>query len=193
MINFDEVIDIDAVPKESQEQLDKKRYERISGRIAALSFSVILLLGLIAVLAIGLQFQRIMQNLNASRSAWGAASSELTSRFSTAEAYFKTVNYLDNSPSLTDWSYYYNQFSKSRQFDRQVESAQKLEGMLEAILSQKSILGSPITPLSPSDGMLDLLENEKKRKESETSFLGSWTKTLLRLKTPQFFESVSKQ
>lgn len=55
MINFDEVIDIDAVPKESQEQLDKKRYERISGRIAALSFSVILLLGLIAVLAIGLQ------------------------------------------------------------------------------------------------------------------------------------------
>jgi hypothetical protein len=82
VINFDEVIDIDAVPKESQEQLDKKRYERISGRIAALSFSVILLLGLIAVLAIGLQFQRIMQNLNASRSAWGAASSELTSQFS---------------------------------------------------------------------------------------------------------------
>lgn len=193
MINFDEIIDVDAVPKETLEQQQQKQRELISGRVAVISFSLILLLGLIAVLSIGLQFQAIMYRLNASRSAWGAASSELTERFAEAENYLSSVNYLEESPTLMDWKYYYTQFVASRQFDRQVASAQKLEEMLEALLSQKTLSPvAPITPLKPRDGLLKLLEQEQLRKKTETGLLGTWTKILLRLKTPLYFESVSK-
>ena len=192
MINFDEVIDVEAIPKEHSEHPNQQQ-GAISGKVAVASFSLILLLGFVAVLSIALQFQSIMQRLNASRSAWGAASTELSSRFAEAEKYLSSVNYLDGSPTLLDWTYYYSQFSESRQFDRQVISASKLEGMLEAILSQKSLPPTaPITPLKPQNGLLELLEQEQLRKQTETSFLGSWTKTLLRLNTPLYFESISK-
>ncbi|MFM8186989.1 MAG: hypothetical protein ACKN85_00795 [Pirellula sp.] len=134
-----------------------------------------------------------MKSLNASRSAWGEASTELTARFTEAENYLSSVSYLDNSPTLVDWKYYYAQFAESRQFDRQVASAQKLEAMLEALLSQRSLPPTaPITPLAPGKGLLNLLEKEQLRKESETGILGTWTKLLLRLKTPQYFESVTQ-
>lgn len=195
MINFDDVVDIEAieaVAKAPGKDLQEEQQDRISGKVAVVAFSLILLLGLIAVLSIALQFQSIMQRLNASRSSWGPASTELSKRFDEAEHYLSSVDYMGNSPTLTDWSYYYNQFHESRQFDRQVASAQKLEEMLEALLSQQSLPPtSPITPLKPGFKLLELLEKEKLRKQSEMSFLGRWTKTLLRLKTPSYFESVN--
>lgn len=194
MINFDDVVDIEAieaVAKAPAKDLQEEQQDRISGKVAVVAFSLILLLGLIAVLSIALQFQTIMQRLNASRSSWGPASTELSKRFDEAEHYLSSVDYLGNSPTLTDWSYYYSQFRESRQFDRQVASAQKLEEMLEGLLSQQSLPPtSPITPLKPGSKLLELLEKEKLRKQSELSFLGIWTKNLLRLKTPSFFESV---
>jgi hypothetical protein len=134
-----------------------------------------------------------MQRLNASRSAWGAASSELSKRYGQAEQFLSSVDYMGNSPTLTDWKYYYSQFLQSRQFDRQVGPAQRLEEMLEALISQRVLPPTaPIHPLQPESGLLELLEKEKQRKESEQGVLGSWTKSLLWLKTPQYFESISR-
>jgi hypothetical protein len=193
--NFDEIVDVEAIakiagkePEQQQEQSD-----RISGKVALIAFSLILLIGLVAILSIGLKFQGIMQSLNASRSAWGRASGELVKRFGDAEQFLSSVDYLGNSPTLTDWKYYYAKFGESQQFDRQVEPAQKLESMLEALLSQQSLPPTaPIGHLNPGKDLLDLLDKEKTRKDSEMSFLGSWTKTILRLKTPPYFESVSR-
>lgn len=193
MINFDEVVDIEAVAKAAEKELKKTDQDVISGKVAVAAFSMILLLGFIAVLSIGLQFQAIMQRLNASRSAWGEASKELTERFDQAEQFLSSVDYMNNSPTLTDWNYYYAQFGESRQFDRQVPNALRLEEMIEALLSQQSLPPTaPITPLKPGKGLLSLLEKEQLRKQSENGFVGGWTKAILRLKTPPYFESVKR-
>ena len=197
MRNFDEIVDVEAIAKvvgkEKQQQQEQEEGDRISGKVALVAFSLILLAGLVAILSVGLQFQSIMQRLNASRSAWGGASEELVKRYSDAEQFLSSVDYLGNSPTLTDWKYYYAKFGESRQFDRQVEPAQKLEAMLEALLSQQSLPPTaPIGPLKPGKNLLELLDKEGSRKESEQGFLGSWTKSILRLKTPGYFESVSR-
>ena len=193
MRNFDEIIDVEAVPKAIEKEVPVEQVDRIPGKIAVVAFSIILILGLISVLAIGLQFQAIMNRLDASRSAWPEASKELSERFDQAEQFLASVNYMDNSPTLMDWRYHYAQFAESRQFDRQVISAIKLEEMLEALLSQKSLPeNTPITAIKAGSGLLNLLEKEQLRKSSEQGTLGTWTKTLLRLKTPPYFEPVSR-
>ncbi|MFM7928823.1 MAG: hypothetical protein ACKO9Q_14020 [Pirellula sp.] len=193
MRNFDEIVDVEATAKVAGKELEQEQSDRISGKVALIAFSLILLMGLVAILSIGLKFQGIMQSLNASRSAWGRASGELVKRFGEAEQFLSSVDYLGNSPTLTDWKYYYAKFGESQQFDRQVEPAQKLESMLEALLSQQSLPPTaPFGHLKPGKDLLDLLDKEKSRKDSEMSFLGSWTKAILRLKTPPYFESVSR-
>ncbi|MFM9062066.1 MAG: hypothetical protein ACKOOI_03375 [Pirellula sp.] len=193
MRNFDEIVDVEATAKVAGKELEQEQSDRISGKVALIAFSLILLMGLVAILSIGLKFQGIMQSLNASRSAWGRASGELVKRFGDAEQFLSSVDYLGNSPTLTDWKYYYAKFGESQQFDRQVEPAQKLESMLEALLSQQSLPPTaPFGHLKPGKDLLDLLDKEKSRKDSEMSFLGSWTKAILRLKTPPYFESVSR-
>lgn len=193
MRNFDEIIDVEAVPKAIEKDIPVEQVDRIPGKFAVVAFSIILILGLISVLAIGLQFQAIMNRLDASRSAWPEASKELAQRFDQAEQFLSSVNYMDNSPTLMDWRYHYAQFAESRQFDRQVTSAIKLEEMLEALLSQKSLPeNTPITAIKAGSGLLNLLEKEQLRKSSEQGTLGTWTKTLLRLKTPPYFEPVSR-
>lgn len=193
MRNFDEIIDVEAIPKAVEKEVPVEEVDRIPGKIAVVAFSIILVLGLISVLAIGLQFQTIMNRLDASRSAWPEASKELAQRFDQAEQYLASVDYLGNSPTLLDWRYHYSQFSESRQFDRQVMPATKLEDMLEALLSQRSLPPTaPITSIKAGSGLLNLLEKEQLRKSSEQGFLGTWTKALLRLKTPPYFEPVSR-
>lgn len=193
MRNFDEIIDVEAIPKAVEKEVPVDEVDRIPGKIAVVAFSIILVLGLISVLAIGLQFQTIMNRLDASRSAWPEASKELAQRFDQAEQYLASVDYLGNSPTLMDWRYHYSQFSESRQFDRQVMPATKLEDMLEALLSQRSLPPTaPITAIKAGSGLLNLLEKEQLRKSSEQGFLGTWTKALLRLKTPPYFEPVSR-
>lgn len=193
MRNFDEIIDVEAIPKAVEKEVPVEEVDRIPGKIAVVAFSIILVLGLISVLAIGLQFQTIMNRLDASRSAWPEASKELAQRFDQAEQYLASVDYLGNSPTLLDWRYHYSQFSESRQFDRQVMPATKLEDMLEALLSQRSLPPTaPITAIKAGSGLLNLLEKEQLRKSSEQGFLGTWTKALLRLKTPPYFEPVSR-
>lgn len=193
MRNFDEIIDVEAIPKAVEKEVPVEEVDRIPGKIAVVAFSAILVLGLISVLAIGLQFQTIMNRLDASRSAWPEASKELAQRFDQAEQYLASVDYLGNSPTLLDWRYHYSQFSESRQFDRQVMPATKLEDMLEALLSQRSLPPTaPITSIKAGSGLLNLLEKEQLRKSSEQGFLGTWTKALLRLKTPPYFEPVSR-
>lgn len=193
MRNFDEIVDVEATAKVAGKELEQEQSDRISGKVALIAFSLILLMGLVAILSIGLKFQGIMQSLNASRSAWGRASGELVKRFGDAEQFLSSVDYLGNSPTLTDWKYYYAKFGESQQFDRQVEPAQKLESMLEALLSQQSLPPTaPFGHLKPGKDLLDLLDKEKSRKDSEMSFLGSWTKAILRLKTPPYFESVGR-
>ena len=193
MRNFDEIIDVEAIPKAIEKEVPGEQVDRISGKIAVVAFSMILILGLISVLAIGLQFQAIMNRLDASRSAWPEASKELAQRFDQAEQFLSSVNYMDNSLTLMDWRYHYAQFAESRQFDRQVTSAIKLEEMLEALLSQKSLPeNTPITAIKAGSGLLNLMEKEQSRKSSEQGTLGTWTKTLLRLKTPPYFEPVSR-
>jgi hypothetical protein len=191
--NFDEIIDVEAIPKAIEKEVPVEEVDRIPGKIAVVAFSALLVLGLISVLAIGLQFQTIMNRLDASRSAWPEASKELAQRFGQAEQYLASVDYLGNSPTLLDWRYHYSQFSESRQFDRQVVPATKLEDMLEALLSQRSLPPTaPITSIKAGSGLLNLLEREQLRKSSEQGFLGTWTKALLRLKTPPYFEPVSR-
>lgn len=193
MRNFDEIIDVEAIPKAIEKEIQVGKVDRIPGKTAVVAFSIILVLGLISVLAIGLQFQTIMNRLDASRSAWPEASKELTKRFDQAEQYLASVDYMNNSPTLIDWRYHYAQFAESRQFDRQVMSATKLEEMLDALLSQKSLPeDAPITAIKAGSGLLNLLEKEQLRKSSEQGNLGIWTKTLLRLKTPPYFEPVSR-
>lgn len=193
MRNFDEIIDVEAIPKAIEKQVRVEEVDRIPGKIAVVAFSTILVLGLISVLAIGLQFQTIMNRLDASRSAWPEASKELAQRFNQAEQFLSSVDYMGNSPTLMDWRYHYAQFAESRQFDRQVMSATKLEEMLEALLSQRSLPPTaPIAAIKPGSGLLNLLEKEQLRKSSEQGTLGIWTKTLLRLKTPPYFEPVSR-
>ena len=193
MRNFDEIIDVEAVPKAIEKEVPVEQVDRIPGKFAVVAFSIILILGLISVLAIGLQFQAIMNRLDASRSAWPEASKELAQRFDQAEQFLSRENYIDNSLTLMDWRYHYAQFAESRQFDRQVTSAIKLEEMLEALLSQKSLPeNSPITAIKAGSGLLNLLEKEQLRKSSEQGNLGRLTKTLLRLKTPPYFEPVSR-
>ena len=193
MRNFDEIIDVEAVPKAIEKQVPVEEVDRIPGKIAVVAFSTILVLGLISVLAIGLQFQTIMNRLDASRSAWPEASKELAQRFNQAEQFLSSVDYMGNSPTLMDWRYHYAQFAESRQFDRQVMSATKLEEMLEALLSQQSLPPTaPIAAIKPGSGLLNLLEKEQLRKSSEQGTLGTWTKALLRLKTPPYFEPVSR-
>ena len=193
MRNFDEIIDIEAIPKAIEKQVPVEEVDRIPGKIAVVAFSTILVLGLISVLAIGLQFQTIMNRLDASRSAWPEASKELAQRFNQAEQFLSSVDYMGNSPTLMDWRYHYAQFAESRQFDRQVMSATKLEEMLEALLSQQSLPPTaPIAAIKPGSGLLNLLEKEQLRKSSEQGTLGTWTKALLRLKTPPYFEPVSR-
>ena len=193
MRNFDEIIDVEAIPKAIEKQVPVEEVDRIPGKIAVVAFSTILVLGLISVLAIGLQFQTIMNRLDASRSAWPEASKELAQRFNQAEQFLSSVDYMGNSPTLMDWRYHYAQFAESRQFDRQVMSATKLEEMLEALLSQRSLPPTaPIAAIKPGSGLLNLLEKEQLRKSSEQGTLGIWTKTLLRLKTPPYFEPVSR-
>ena len=193
MRNFDEIIDVEAIPKAIEKEVPGEQVDRISGKIAVVAFSMILILGLISVLAIGLQFQAIMNRLDASRSAWPEASKELAQRFDQAEQFLSSVNYMDNSLTLMDWRYHYAQFAESRQFDRQVTSAIKLEEMLEALLSQKSLPeNTPITAIKAGSGLLNLMEKEQSRKSSEQGTLGTWTKALLRLKTPPYFEPVSR-
>lgn len=193
MRNFDEIIDVEAIPKAIEKEVPGEQVDRISGKIAVVAFSMILILGLISVLAIGLQFQAIMNRLDASRSAWPEASKELAQRFDQAEQFLSSVNYMDNSLTLMDWQYHYAQFAESRQFDRQVTSAIKLEEMLEALLSQKSLPeNTPITAIKAGSGLLNLMEKEQSRKSSEQGTIGTWTKTLLRLKTPPYFEPVSR-
>ena len=193
MRNFDEIIDVEAIPKAIEKQVPVEEVDRIPGKIAVVAFSIILVLGLVSVLAIGLQFQTIMNRLDASRSAWPEASKELSQRFDQAEQYLASVDYMGNSPTLIDWRYHYAQFAESRQFDRQVMPATKLEDMLEALLSQRSLPPTaPITAIKPGSGLLNLLEKEQLRKSSEQGTLGTWTKALLRLKTPPYFEPVSR-
>ena len=193
MRNFDEIIDVEAIPKAIEKQVPVEEVDRIPGKIAVVAFSTILVLGLISVLAIGLQFQTIMNRLDASRSAWPEASKELSQRFDQAEQYLASVDYMGNSPTLMDWRYHYAQFAESRQFDRQVIPATKLEDMLEALLSQRSLPPTaPITAIKPGSGLLNLLEKEQLRKSSEQGTLGTWTKAMLRLKTPPYFEPVSR-
>ena len=193
MRNFDEIIDVEAIPKAIEKEVPGEQVDRISGKIAVVAFSMILILGLISVLAIGLQFQAIMNRLDASRSAWPEASKELSERFNLAEQFFASEDYLGDTLAVMDWRYYYAQFAESRQFDRQVTSAIKLEEMLEALLSQKSLPeNTPITAIKAGSGLLNLMEKEQSRKSSEQGTLGTWTKTLLRLKTPPYFEPVSR-
>ena len=193
MRNFDEIIDIEAIPKAIEKEVSVENLDRIPGQIAVVAFSIILILGLISVLAIGLQFQTIMNRLDASRSAWPEASKELAQRFNQAEQFLSSVDYMGNSPTLMDWRYHYAQFAESRQFDRQVMSATKLEEMLEALLSQQSLPPTaPIAAIKPGSGLLNLLEKEQLRKSSEQGTLGTWTKAMLRLKTPPYFEPVSR-
>jgi hypothetical protein len=65
--------------------------------------------------------------------------------------------------------------------------------MLEALLSQKSLPeDAPITAIKAGSGLLNLLEKEQLRKSSEQGILGTWAKAMLRLKTPPYFEPVSR-
>ena len=104
----------------------------LSGRAAMVPFVIILVLGLVFVLSIAIQFQRIMTQLDRSRSVWPRAQLALADRYRNANDFLDSNRFLANPISITDWRNQQIKFRETVQFDRQVESAIELEKMLQS-------------------------------------------------------------
>lgn len=161
----------------------------LSGRVAFFPFIVIIVLGLIFVLSMAIQFQRIMQGLDRSRTLWPKAQSSLSDRFRNANDLLENNRFLDRPIDLDYWKQQQEKFRETVQFDRQVDSALALESMLQNLLSRTLEPDkSSFAPLPAGDpNVEELLASERERSDAQSSFLGRWAMTLLRLKTPQVF------
>jgi len=160
----------------------------LSGRAAVVPFVLILILGLVFVLSIAIQFQRIMTQLDRSRSVWPRAQLVLADRYRNANDFVDDNRFLAHPISITDWRNQQIKFRETVQFDRQVESAIELEKMLMSFISDPKTAEEAKATLSTSNEDLEkLLESERIRNAAQTSFLGRWTMFLLRLKTPPVF------
>lgn len=95
----------------------------LSGRVAFFPFIVVIVLGLIFVLSMAIQFQRIMQGLDRSRTLWPKAQSSLSDRFRNANDLLENNRFLDHPIDLDYWKQQQEQFRETVQFDRQVDSA----------------------------------------------------------------------
>jgi hypothetical protein len=160
----------------------------LSGRAAVVPFVVILILGLLFVLSIAVQFQRIMTQLDRSRSVWPRAQLVLADRYRNANDFLVTNRFLANPISITDWRNQQIKFHENVQFDRQVESAIELEKMLRSFIADpKTASEAQVTLATSSEDLEKLVESERLRNAAQTSFLGRWTMFFLRLKTPPVF------
>lgn len=160
----------------------------LSGRAAVLPFVIILVLGLVFVLSVAIQFQRIVTQLDRSRSVWPRAQLALADRYRNANDFLDANRFLANPISITDWRNQQIKFRETVQFDRQVESAIELEKMLLSFESDpKTAEEAKITLAISNEDLEKLVESERIRNDVQTSFLGRWTMFLLRLKTPPVF------
>lgn len=160
----------------------------LSGRAAVLPFVIILVLGLVFVLSVAIQFQRIMTQLDRSRSVWPRAQLALADRYRNANDFLDANRFLANPISITDWRNQQIKFRETVQFDRQVESAIELEKMLLSFESDpKTAEEAKITLAISNEDLEKLVESERIRNDVQTSILGRWTMFLLRLKTPPVF------
>ncbi len=160
----------------------------LSGRAAVVPFVIILVLGLVFVLSIAIQFQRIMTQLDRSRSVWPRAQLALADRYRNANDFLDANRFLANPISITDWRNQQIKFRETVQFDRQVESAIELEKMLQSFETDpKTAEEAKITLATSNEDLDKLVESERIRNDVQTSFLGRWTMFLLRLKTPPVF------
>lgn len=161
----------------------------LSGRVAFFPFIVIIILGLIFVLSMAFQFQRIMQSLDRSRTLWPKAQSTLANRYRNANDLLENNRFLDRPIDLNYWKEQQEKFRETVQFDRQVDSALALESMLQNLLTRSLEPDkSNFLPLPAGNSNVEeLLASERVRNDAQTSFLGRWAMTLLRLKTPQVF------
>lgn len=161
----------------------------LSGRVAFFPFIVVIVLGLMFVLSMAFQFQRIMQSLDKSRTLWPKAQSTLANRYRNANDLLENNRFLDRPIDLDYWKEQQEKFRETVQFDRQVDSALALESMLQNLLTRTLEPDkSNFIPLPAGDtNVEELLASERDRNDAQTSFLGRWAMTLLRLKTPQVF------
>lgn len=161
----------------------------LSGRVAFFPFIVIIVLGLIFVLSMALQFQRIMQSLDKSRTLWPKAQLTLANRYRNANDLLENNRFLDRPIDLNYWKEQQIKFRETVQFDRQVDAAIALESMLQNLLTRSLEPDkSNFLPLPAGNSSVEeLLASEQDRNDAQTSFLGRWAMTLLRLKTPQVF------
>ena len=160
----------------------------LSGRAAVVPFVIILVLGLVFVLSIAIQFQRIMTQLDRSRSVWPRAQLALADRYRNANDFLDANRFLANPISITDWRNQQIKFRETVQFERQVESAIELEKMLQSFETDpKTAEEAKITLATSNEDLDKLVASERIRNDVQTSFLGRWTMFLLRLKTPPVF------
>jgi hypothetical protein len=161
----------------------------LSGRVVFFPFIVVIVLGLIFVLSMAIQFQRIMQGLDRTRTLWPKAQSSLSDRFRNANDLLDNNRFLDHPIDLDTWKQQQEKFRETVQFDRQVDSALALESMLQNLLTRALEPDkSSFAPLPAGDpNVEELLASERERNDAQSSFLGRWAMTLLRLKTPQVF------
>ena len=149
-------------------------------------------LGVLFILSIAFQFQRIMSSLDASRAAWPKASAVLADRYMSSNIYLSGTELLAEVNSLQSWRDQYKAFKVSSQFDRQVGPSINLENMISGLVNQRiATFDSPIRHLVAKGPILEIVEKEAYRKSLEESSLGKLTKVVLGLKTPSFFEPIT--
>jgi hypothetical protein len=176
-------------PRSSSRKSAHPRGATVSGRRFVIPFVIGLILLLALTLSIALQFRSIMKQLDESRSQWPAASADFAARYASTNRAILGRQSNDPIPAMREWSFVYQSFLRTTQYDRQLPHVLRLEEMIRQVdasdAAKRDLQVDVEVPRTRA--VTKWLESERKRTEYEQSWLGRLTMACLRLKLQEPF------
>ncbi len=159
----------------------------IPGKLFVIPFVFALIVLCVLMIAVAFRFQSIMVRLEVSRSLWPAASQELGPRYKRINE--SILGALKGDAKEMDLASSMREFNGSTQFDRQANASMVIENQITRALKG---LDHSDAPMFDADlrlpGISKLIDAERRRRESQSDFIGWLTVRALRLKLPNIYD-----
>ncbi len=163
----------------------------IPGKLFVIPFVFALTVLCVLMIAVAIRFQSIMARLEESRSLWPAASQELRPRYDQIHSFILGAQ-LGETMDL-DWAESKREFNGSTQFDRQSIASMVIENQItQALRDSDQSQSLSVKTQWKSPGVSKLIEAERRRRDSQSGFIGWLTVRALRLKLPDIYDPESK-
>jgi len=162
----------------------------IPGKLFVIPFVLTLVLLCFLMIAVAVRFQTIMSRLEESRSLWPLASLELWSRYEQ----IKEPEGNSRTGEKIDWEQSKRDFSGSTLFDKQSYASMVIESQISQSRNVSSHADAALYHGElASPNVSKLISAERRRKESQSGFIGWLTVRALRLKLPNIYDPLANK